>query len=486
MKAIAYIRVSTDEQAQEERFSLQHQREHIQQECKARGWDLIAFYEDTESGKSTRKRKGFQAAIEAMKSADVLVVHELDRFSRNFRDTIIHVDDLIKAGKKLLAVHGDFDLSTAAGEMQFRIIAMFSDYFRAQLGAKVHGGMTTKAKGGEYNTKPPLGYMLKNKKLVINPDEAWIIKKIFDMYLENKGTRAIAEELNSLGVRTRQGALWSPFPIRNMLQNQVYIGNTVWNKTKRNDTKDIKRPEEDWIAKDGTHEPIIDKEIFFQAQERMKRKSELGGRVQSSNYLLSGLLKCGHCNSPMIGNTYKGRTKKSGETPVYQRYICSGYHKQGICHFVYGHCEEVDHAVKDRIKAFLGTPDEVKLLQKKTKIDLGGLMKERDRLNNELSNIDRRYDRQYEAFEAGLRTLEQLKGDQERVNNQKKVLKKELSKLETKLNSLDRDDIIKRNLSGFYKVFGTHDIPTQKAWLQQHVDKIIFKDIHDILITFKP
>lgn len=486
MRAIAYVRVSTSEQGLEEKFSLPHQREHIQQECKARGWDLIAFYEDTESGKSVRKRKGFQDALEAMRDADVLVVHELDRFSRNFRDTIIHVDDLIKSGKKFLAVHGEIDLSTATGEMQFRLMAMFADYFRAQLSTKVHGGMTTKAKEGEYNTKPPFGYALADKRLAVNPDEAWIIKKIFDMYLENKGTRAIAEELNSLGIRTRQGAAWYPFPIRGILQNQVYIGNTIWNKTKRNDTKEIKRPEEEWVVKENTHEPIIDREMFSQVQERMKRKSELGGRAQSNQYLLSGLLRCGYCGSPMIGHTNKARTKKSGETPVHQRYICSGYHKQGICHFVYGLCIEVNYRVLERIQDYIGSPDEAKLLQKKARIDLDGLIKEQNSLNAELSNIDQRYKRQFEAFEAGLIDMSELKEAKERVNNQKEALKKELSKLESKLNSLDKDDIIKRKLSNFYQVFKNNDIPTQKAWLQKSIDKIIFKDINDIVITFKP
>jgi len=485
MKAIGYIRVSTEEQGQDERFSLPHQRDHIRQECKARGWELLAVFEDTESGKSTKKRKGFKSAMEAVQTADILVVHELDRLSRNMIDTLIIVDDLNKQGKKFVSIHDNIDSSSEQGELQLHILAVFAHYFRKQLGRKVYGSMLTRAEAGLYNTKPPFGYKLQDKKLVINPDEVWIVKRIFELYLENVGFRGIAEELNRLRVRTRQGALWSSFPIKRMLMNQVYIGNTVWNKTKRNDTKEIKRPEEEWVVVENTHEPIIDRETFKLVQERIKRKAEIGGRAQASPYLLAGLIKCGHCGSPMVGNTNKGRyAKKNGEAPVYRRYICSGYHKQGICKYVFCHKEAVEEKVLSYIKAFVGTPQEAKLLQRKKKVDMAYLTGEQKRLTNELDKVKKRFQRQLEAFEADIIDLAELKKAKDRVREQETAIKKELARIESKLSSIDRDEITRRRMSDFYDVFNSKDIQAQKVWLQRNIEKIVFNDMDNIKIYF--
>lgn len=486
MRAIGYIRVSTEEQGQDERFSLPHQREHITQECKARGWELLAVYEDTESGKSTRKRKGFHAAMEAMQNADVLVVHELDRLSRNIIDTLIIVDELNKAGKKFISIHDNIDSSSEQGELQLHILAVFAHYFRKQLGRKVHGSMLTRAEAGQWNTKPPFGYKLVDNKLVINQDEAWIVQKIFNLYLQNYGARAIAEHLNSLGIKTRSGALWSDFPIKRMLKNEAYIGNTVWNRTKRNDTKELSRPVEEWVRTEATHEPIIDKATFQAVQERMEQKRKIGGRAQHSDYLLSGLLRCGHCGGAMIGNTNKGRfAKTKGRAPVYHRYICSNYHKQGVCHYVFAHRDQLEAKVLEQIKSLLGSPDEAKLLTRRKKTNTSTLVREQNKLLSELDNIQIKFKRQLEAYEAGIIDIVQLKEARERVKQQEQKIKNELSNIQAQLRSVDKSQLLKEELSDFYKVFKHKDVAAQKMWLQQKINRIVFNSLDDITIEFK-
>lgn len=485
MKAIGYIRVSTEEQGQEERFSLPHQEQHIRKFCKEKGWELTEIFQDTESGKSTRKRTGFKKAMESMQYADILIVHELDRLSRNLLDTLTIINELNSSQKKFVSIHDNIDSSRPEGELQLHILAVFAQYFRSQLSRKVYGSMLTRAETGLWNTKPPLGYSIKEGKLAINPDEEWIVKKIFDMYLENNGFRSIAEELNSLGIRTKRNALWSTFPIKNILCNQAYTGNSIWNKTKRADTKEIKRPEDEWVVVEDTHEPIIDKETFQAVQERMKVKKSMGGRSQSSNYLLSGLLKCGHCGSPMIGNTYKGRfAKKKGLAPTYHKYVCSGYHKQGICHYVFCHREQVEINVLEDIKKIIGTPDQAKSLQRKKKLDKSGIEAEHKKLTSELASTQLRFQRQLEAFEAGVIDLPELKKAKERVKGQEESIKKELSLIEVKLSSLDEAEMLRRGMSNFYEVMSSKDIPQIKAWLQQKIKQITYYDNGSIKIDY--
>ncbi|MHB8172113.1 MAG: recombinase family protein [Thermincolia bacterium] len=484
MNAIGYVRVSTEEQGQEERFSLPHQKDHIAQECKARGWQLLNTFEDTESGKSTRKRKGFKSALEAMKDADILIVHELDRLSRNMIDTLIIVDDLTKSRKKFVSIHDNIDSSNEQGELQLHILAVFAHYFRKQLGRKVYGSMLTRAEQGLYNTKPPIGYKLENGHLVVDPSESWIVEKIFALYSKNKGLRAIAEELNSLGIKTKTGALWNTFPIRNILKNQVYIGNSIWNKTKRVDTKEIKNSEEKWVVVENTHKPIIDKDLFNLVQDRLKTKGNIGGRAHSSPYLLSGLLRCGHCGNAMIGNKTTGRTKKSGKTAVYIKYVCSGYHKQGICHFVFVHKEELEAKVIDGIKARIGTREEAKATLKIPKQNTVSLREQRKKLLNELEQIKTKFKRQLEAYEAGVLSLPDLAEAKQRVTDQEISIKKELSNINTQLESVNDDDFIKRQLSDFYTEFIGKPIPEQKAWLQKNISQVIFTDMDNIKIRW--
>lgn len=483
MRAIGYVRVSTEEQGQDERFSLPHQKEHIRQECKSRGWELLNLFEDIESGKSTRKRGGFKSALKAMGSADILVVHELDRLSRNMIDTLIIVDDLNKSGKKFVSIHDNIDSSNEQGELQLHILAVFAHYFRKQLGRKVHGGMQTRAEQGLWNSKPPFGYKLVDKRLVENEDESWVVKKIFDLYVNgNLGYITIARQLNSVGLRTRKGALWSGNSIRHILVNQTYTGDAVWNKSKWIETIATKRPEEEWVVAENAHKDLIDKDLFVQAQERMKVKSRLGGRAQASNYLLSGLIKCGHCGSPMFGNNQVSRSGKP-----YYKYVCSGYQKNGklICHHVWGLKEVVEEKVISLIKTEAGTKEEVNSIKFKPKINIAALTEERQRLKNELSISGQRFARQMEAFEAGIIDLSELKTAKERVTQQVEVIQNELDLLESKINSFDEREIVRRQISDVYDVFESADFQAQKAWLQQNLIKVVYLSKDNMEVHFR-
>lgn len=479
MKAIGYVRVSTEEQGQEDRFSLPHQKEHIRSECKARGWELLGIYEDTESGKSTKKRAGFKSAMDSMGHADILIVHELDRLSRNLKDTLVIIDELHSNGRKFVSIHDNIDSSRPDGELQLHILAVFAHYFRSQLGRKVHGGMLTRAAQGLCNTKPPFGYSMVDKKLVINPDEAWIVKKVFDMYLSGKGIRAIVKELNELGLRTRRGFLWSDFPTKYILTNQAYIGNALWNKSKNTDTRSTPRPEEEWIIAKKAHEPIIDNESFFRAQEILKTKKRLGGRSYNTIYLLSGLIRCGHCGFAMVGNKM---SQNGGQ--VYYKYICSGYHKKGVCSHIHAERDVIEKYVLDYIKKLIGSRTHAKQLQKKVRIDVSSMDKEHNKLKHELSMVKQRFERQMEAFENGIIELADLKEAKKRVKEQESYLRKQLSELQGKIKNLDRMEATKRNLSDFYDIFGTSDFQKQKAWLQKNIRVITFRSIKDFNIEF--
>jgi len=476
LTAVGYGRVSLIEQGQEEHFSLPHQQEHIRQECAARGWKLVAYFEDMESGKSTDKRTGFKEAMKAMKHADVLVVHELDRLSRNLIDTLMIADELHKQGKKFVSIHDNIDSSNDQGELQMHILAVFAHYFRKQLARKVHGGMSESAKAGEWNGRAPYGYRVKNKKLIIEESEASVVKSVFDMYLnKNISMRAIAHYLNSSGVKTLYGGYWTQVHIRKMLTKRTYVGDTVWNMAKLGKSS-MTNPESEWIITENTHEPIINRQTFKATQERIATKKDLGGRVQKSQYLLSGVLYCGKCGGKMFG-----RRIHSGKINVRMLtyYVCSAYLKSGTCEQKNVRTDLVDGLVKSAIEHFLGSKEDVGKLISKYKNKILTTDDKRNELNNlkkMLNRIPERKDKQLEAYELGEITFEEFKAARYRLDKQQKEIKDKIESLEKELKEINEDELKRLKLSSYWEIFNQRDVIKQKAWVQEHIKRVVFKN----------
>lgn len=479
MKAFGYIRVSTEEQGQEERFSLPHQKEHIIQECNERGYELVHIYDDVESGKSTKKRKGFQDMLKKLEGIQIIIVHELDRFSRNIIDTLLTIEEFGKQGVKFLSIHDAIDTSDENGELQLHIIAVFAQYFRKQLSRKVLGGMTTRANQGGYNTKAPLGYDLIDKVLNINEQEAPIVQKIYQYYLDNMGIRAIAEELNSLGYRSKPtknfpgGAPFQAFPVRVILKNAVYTGASTWKG----------------IVVENTHPAIISEQMYHTVQQRIIKKSEMGGRAQASDFLLSGVIKCGHCGQVMTGNKNNGRfSKTKGRAPVYRRYVCNNYQKNGGCKYIWGHCEDIDKSVLDCIEALIPREEAPDYLSSTPiAFDPHLLEKEHKNLSNSLTNeLPHRYDKQIQLFEKGLIDEEKLKIAFDRLKAEETEINKKLQEIETQLSLSPeaKTELRKAQLANFYEIFDSGDIAKRKAWIQTKIKEIRYYDKGNMQIDF--
>lgn len=209
--------------------------------------------------------------------------------------------------------------------------------------------MNGKKKKGEFiGAFPSYGYIKDPKdkhKLIIDESVANIIRNIFDWNVnEGLGKIAICHRLNNLGILNPTGHkklelkqnynnygiqdntyTWTPSTIRNILNNEVYIGNTVQGKRRTKSYKVHKVeqvPEEEWVRVENTHEPIIDKEIFEKAQEMSTRDTKVSQKTKELS-VWAGFLKCADCKRAM---NKKSSTNKSGSK--YEYYICSTYRKK--------------------------------------------------------------------------------------------------------------------------------------------------------------
>jgi DNA invertase Pin-like site-specific DNA recombinase len=216
MRAVGYIRVSTNGQA-EEGAGLDAQRSAIEKEASHRGWELVAVFEDMASGKSMRKRPGLEDAITYLEAghADVLVVAKLDRLSRSLLDFAALVERSQRKRWTLAAIDLQVDTSTPAGEMMANVLAVFAQFERRVIGQRTKEGLAAKRKKTAevgYDTKRgglkgPIGRKRRT------PDD--VIRRIQDERAAGRSFAAIAGQLTADGVPTAQGgSRWWPSTVR--------------------------------------------------------------------------------------------------------------------------------------------------------------------------------------------------------------------------------------------------------------------------------
>lgn len=303
--AACYIRVSTDDQLE---YSPDSQLEKIREFAKRNDYllpdDCIFIEEDGVSGRKAAKRHEFQRMINTAKKKpkpfDVIIVWKFSRFARNREDSIVYKSMLRKElGIEVVSVSeniGDDKMSVITEA----IIEAMDEYYSINLGEEVRRGMTEKAKRGEYCTTAPYGYRLENKKLVVVPEQAEIIREVFVRHANGWTLRKLAEWLTDSGVVTKRGGKIENRTVEYWLNNPVYHGYCRWTptgKTRRN----YHNP--DSLIVKGSHEPIIDDALWEQTQEILKKRKEkyvYKRRTDSSDaYTLRSILRCSNCGSAL-------------------------------------------------------------------------------------------------------------------------------------------------------------------------------------------
>ena len=242
--AAIYIRVSTQDQAQHG-FSLDAQEDSLQNYAKALGYEIFKIYRD--EGKSAKDLKRPEM-INLLKDAEekkfqAIFIYKLDRFSRSLKDLILTIDKLKEWGIDFISLQDKIETASASGKLMFQIIGAFAEFERNIIGDRTKFGMERKAKEGGFITKAPKGYKLLNKQLIIHPEESEKIKKIFEEFLNSNISLTQLAKKNNL---TTSGVI-------KLLSNTTYLGKV---KFANHET-------------DGQHEPLIDKQLFEQVQNKL-------------------------------------------------------------------------------------------------------------------------------------------------------------------------------------------------------------------------
>ena len=303
--AVGYFRVSSPGQAGERHVSLDVQAAAFREYCRSQNLDPVRSFTDIASGRKD-DRAQYRAMLDYIDPHGVrnVVVLFLDRFGRNPREILRRYWELEERGITVQSINEDL-----REELMLLIRAGIAGQESKRTSERVRMALREAASRGKLVSKLPFGYVkirdLQGERVEQVPEEATAIRLAYDLAtVQNKGYKAIADELNRLGYRTKSGALFAAQSLKLILLNPAMVGQMVF------------KGQGEPIITNNAYPAILSAEEWDNLQQRLtiRREGQHRGRTDSSPYLLSGLLRCGHCKGAMSGAS-KG-------PKAYKYYVC--------------------------------------------------------------------------------------------------------------------------------------------------------------------
>ncbi len=342
----AYLRLSKEEYSNEkESNSITNQRQIIDNYLEEhKEYKLVDYYVDDGYTGTNFDRPEFQRMLEDIKNKkiDVIIIKDLSRLGRNYIETGNFVEVVFPAmGVSVISVDENCEMDSLDyyGSDYVPLKNLFNDMYAKDISKKVRSSLIVKKYNGEFVGKlAPYGYIKDPKdkhKFLIDKNVSNIIVKIFDMILDGKSRKEVADFLNYNDILTPSEYLnininkdmtvmkkWNSEMVNSILRNENYTGTLFQGKKRKLNyrvDKKINIDKENWIVTENHHEAIISKEKFDKVQEILDRKSKVN--KDGSIDILSGILKCKCCGSNMV--------KRSSKEKVY--YYCSNYYRKKNC-----------------------------------------------------------------------------------------------------------------------------------------------------------
>lgn len=319
LRVAAYCRVSTLQEQQESSYETQvsYYTEKINSNI---NWKLAGIYaDDGKSATSTKKRSNFQAMIDDCMAGkiDLILTKSISRFARNTVDALTNIRKLKEKNIAVFFEKENINTLEGSGELLLTILSSQAQEESRNISENCHWGIVRKFEEGKVivNHSKFLGYTKdKDGNLVIVPEEAELVRRIFRLFLEGNSSYRIKRVLEEDGIKTVTGkAVWHSTVIDKMLSNEKYMGDALLQKTYTVDFLTKKKVLNKGIVPqyyiENDHEPIISRELFHKVQEEKARRSSLyrpASRKKdlpekskySSKYALSDIMICAECGHP--------------------------------------------------------------------------------------------------------------------------------------------------------------------------------------------
>ncbi|WP_312355744.1 recombinase family protein [Aminipila sp.] len=329
LNVAAYCRVSTRFEQQENSFEAQIK--YFTEKISANPlWNCVGIYSDQgKTATSTKRRDSFNDMVEDCYAGkiDLILTKSISRFARNTVDLLRIVRELKDRHVRIIFEKENIDTMDSTGEILITILSSQAQEESRNLSENTRWGIVRKFEQGlvHINHKRFMGYTKDEEgRLVIVPEEAEVVKRIFDLYLQGLGTYKIAKILEKEGIKTAAGKdKWYGTTIYKMLISEKYVGDAMLQKTYTIDFITKKRVKNDGYVKryyiENNHEAIISREQYYMVQEELKRRNNkmAFGIRYSGKYPFSGMILCGECNSKYLRVTWYGKKDKK-KIPVWR------------------------------------------------------------------------------------------------------------------------------------------------------------------------
>ena len=347
LNVAAYCRVSTDDADQLNSYNAQmeYYKKKIMENPK---WRYIDIYADEGiTGTLAKKRDNFLRMISDCEKGkiDLILTKSVSRYARNVVDSLSYLRRLKAMGIGIYFEEQNINSLTEESETYIGIYSVIAQSESENISGNVKWGINKRMQNGTYACRfNLLGYRRNEftKEPYIVPEEAEIVKKIFNMYLDGASVLQLKNFLESNHIKTLRGKdEWSTDTIKNMLRNEKYAGDVIYQKTFRTDPISkrtvINRGQKEKYLVSNNHPAIIDRDTFTLVQAEITRRSakrktsdkatsELG--KYSGKYALSEILVCGNCGSPYKRKTW---TKPGSEVRIYWRCLNRIEHGKKYC-----------------------------------------------------------------------------------------------------------------------------------------------------------
>lgn len=354
--AAIYLRLSSDDGDKAESDSIRNQRSLLQDfVSKHSELSMVEEYVDDGYSGANFERPAFQRMMEDVRNHKIncIIVKDLSRLGRNYIETGRYLEKIFPVlGVRFIAVNDHYDSADTKNDADQIIVPfknLINDAYCRDISMKIRSQLEIKRKKGEFTgSYASYGYAkdpIDKNHLVIDEYAAEIVRFIFNMKMDGYSADRIAMKLNEMGVltpmeykrscgfnytcgfRSYKDAKWCATSVLRILKNELYVGTMVQGKTRKINYKvkacmDV-RPEE-WVKVEGTHEPIVSREIFECVQNLMKLDTRTSPEEEMI-YIFSGLLRCGDCGQNMVRRVVKKKGKQ------YCYYHCSTYKNKEGC-----------------------------------------------------------------------------------------------------------------------------------------------------------
>lgn len=327
LRVAAYCRVSTDSDAQLE--SLETQKTHYENYIKSRkDWEFAGLYFDEGvTGTNADKRHKLMQLLNDCKARkiDFIITKSISRFSRNTTDCLDIVRTLLNLNIPVYFEKENINTGSMESELFLSILSSMAEGESTSISENNKWGIKKRFENGTYKLGyVPYGYRWENGEIIVDPEQAVIVKRIFSELLAGEGTDAIAKNLNTENVPTKKGGRWTSSSIRGILANEKYTGDCIFQKTYTdsnfNRHKNDGQLDQYYVA--DHHEAIISHEDFDAAAALIEQRANEKGIIRGSNkyqqrYAFSGKIICSEC-----GDTFRRRIHTSTYVK-YPAWVCN-------------------------------------------------------------------------------------------------------------------------------------------------------------------